>query len=133
MKDDPLEHTQCLCGSNNWKCFEFEKECIIAKCMDCDRFECVDLEADYGIQSWSNGTIYFSDYDGLSPRYEYDGKEVIRVRGRKKIIGIDNTPISRKIYYYDKAKVIKNYLERIKHYENKIKTFKKDLEKVKNR
>lgn len=121
----------CMCKSNNFRCYEFEGECIIAKCKDCGRFEIEDIKPFLGIQLWSNGEYYFCNYGGTSPLYKINNNKVFRVRGEKKLFGYKQDKVKCKEYDYPPKKVEDNYKERIKHLKNELSNMTKNYEKFK--
>jgi hypothetical protein len=112
-----------MCGSKNFKCYEFENECIIMKCKDCGRFE-INNTNNLGIEMWSkHGELYFCSYGGGSPHYVYQDNEVIRTKGFKLFFGRTKDEVKRRVYDYPRKEVEAQY-------EYKIKQLKKQLDEV---
>lgn len=123
-----LGNQVCLCGSSNFKCFEFENITIILKCNDCGRFEFINSSKYQGIINYSNleGT-YFCKWNSDYPKFIYKNKDIIQINGcnyfnRKKLA-------KKSIYQMPKKFVISQYKFMINKETKKINKFKKQLVK----
>ena len=123
-----LKNQVCLCGSANFKCFEFENIIIILECNDCGRFEFINGSKYPGILNYSGSEgIYFCEYRRNYPKFIYKNKDIIQINGCNYF---NRNKLAKKtIYQMPKNFIIREYKYRINEATKKINKFKKQLAK----
>jgi|SRR3990170_2049592 len=121
-----LKNQVCLCGSANFKCFEFENISIILKCNDCSVFNFINSNKFPQLTNFSDGTkIYFCEWGQKYPYFIYKHGDI------KQINGINwfnkNKYAKKEVYQIPKKIAIKQYKFIIKQNQKIINKFRRNL------